>query len=259
MIASCLSPLKMLSGYAGWLAAILIVASAATVSAQSPTVAIGGGYERGEISIEFLEKGGRSSNDAFINGMNQAVEFAELAFPVHGNGVLTVAVRLSGYHADVVLLAPLPEIQVLIPAGPEPNVDGIDEEISFSMQSLQIEFLGKVAIVEGLRLGVGPVLGYRVIQDYRHSYLYEIPVTWTPPFSHLEEKGHRVVYGSETDMQDNHLAIGVLFTAEYDLPLTQQLSLVPEIRLRGESTSPFPDSRWNIVSAGGALSVRYSL
>jgi hypothetical protein len=249
----------MVSGYAGWLIAILLIVNAATVRAQLPSISIGAGYERGEVNLEFLEKRGRSSNDTFKSGINQAVGFAELEFPVQGNGSLMVAVRLSEYHTDVVLLAPLPEVQVLIPAGPEPSVDGIDEEISFSMRTIQIDLIGRVVIAEGLRLGVGPVLGYRVTQDYRHSYLYEIPVTWTWPFAHLEDNGHRVVYDNETNMQYNHLAVGVLFTAEYELPLTQQFSLVPELRLRGDFTAPFPNTNWSLFSAGGALSVRYSL
>jgi hypothetical protein len=261
----------MVSECAGWLIAILFAANVAMLQAQSLTISIGGGYERGDARIEFTRADSNRYNNVLEDGIDQIGAFGEISFPVCAGSPVVVAARLSAYAANVQFRAPRPDVMVLIPGEDELQTDKVEEEISFSMLGVQVELISRVAIVKGLNLGVGTTLGYKVVQDYRRSELHSIPLwgmLWgsgTIPvwprqrLPYVQDNGHRLVLDDESSLQQNHLAIGALFIAEYEFPLTQQLSLVPELRLRGDFTSPFPNTNWNLFSAGGALSVRYSL
>ena len=245
--------------------AVLVAVMGLPLYAQSPSVAIGGGYERGDVRIEFTSLNNNRYNNAFVDEIDQASAFCEFAVPLCDESSIMIVPRISLRAANVAFLAPTPDVVIVV--DDTPLSYGAQEEISFSMQTVQVELLGRLRIIDGLSLAVGPGIGYRITQDYRHSQIFDttLPIDhkrlWPAPSfrPHFEDNGSRYVIDDGSNLQKNQLAIGALFVAEYELPLYQQLSLVPELRLRGDFTSPFANANWNLFSAGGAISVRYSL
>jgi hypothetical protein len=240
----------------------LVVLIVSSLRAQLLSVSMGGGYELGKARINFTRLNNNRYNNAFEGVVDNVSVFGEVAVPWYDDYLAVI--RLSGYSGNVAFRAPMPDVPVVIPGVEEPINYETQEEITFSIQAIQLELLARIKLFEGMSLTAGPVVGYRTVQDYRHSQLFDpqMVVEHRRPisqFPYWADDGHTWVIDDGSSLQRNHLAIGALITAEYELPLTQQLLLVPELRLRGDFTSPFANTDWNLFSAGGALSIRYSL
>jgi hypothetical protein len=225
---------------------VLVAVIGSSLYGQSSAVSIGGGYEWGQASIRFTDIDSCCREDEFENGINQSFAMVAYSFQLAG---VDIAARAIWTSSDVMFTATFPRVQILIPGNE--GIDDVQEDLYFTMQTVQLELLYQIPIIEKLSIGGGPVIGYRSIRDYEHWQvnLYE---SSRPPHYPWLIQDHALE-------SMNHIALGALVIAEYDLPLTQQVSLVPELRLRGDFTSPFTNTEWNIFSAGGALSVRYSL
>jgi hypothetical protein len=226
--------------------AVLVVVIGSSLYAQSSAISIGGGYERGEASMQFTHIDSCCREDEFENGINQSSAMVAYSFQLAG---ISFETRAVWTNSDVLLTATFPRVVVMTPVSE--RREEIRETVWFTMQTIQLELICRTSIVENLSVGGGPVIGYRSIRDYEH-WQVRLDDNARPPKSHW-----RIQDGALESM--NYLALGALVTAEYDIPLTQQVSIVPELRLRGDFTSPFVNTYWNIFSAGGALSIRYSL
>jgi hypothetical protein len=226
--------------------AVLVVVTGSLLYAQSPTVSIGGGYERGQASMEFTDIDSCCREDQFENGVDQVSAIVAYAFPLAG---VTIEARALWTGSDVLFTTTFPRVRVLIPG--HEGLDHIQEGIQFSMQTLQLELLCRVSVMGNLSIAGGPMIGYRSISDYEH---------WQINLDDYSRPPNRRWFIQDRALESmNHIILGALVTAEYDVLLSQQFSLVPEIRLRGDFTSPFANTNWNLFSAGGALSIRYSL
>jgi hypothetical protein len=226
--------------------AVLIAIIGSSLYAQSSAISIGGGYERGEASIQFRDIDSCCREDQFENGIDQAVVTVAYSFKLFRWQRSVFDFRLTWSGSEVLFTTTFPRV-ITATSGS----DYVNESVSFSMQTIQLELLGRVPFTENLSVGIGGVIGSRSIRDYEH-WQVSLDESTRPP----QHRWH-IQDGALESM--NHLALGAILTAEYELPLSQRLSLVPELRLTGEVAVPFANTTWYLFSAGGAVSVRYSL
>jgi hypothetical protein len=247
---------------------ILLTAVAGVLHAQQdsallPRLGIGAGYEYGNVWANFTGISGYSDfSRGAITGssVNGELSYPSL-FSLFGTDV-GAAFRFGLTVSDAHFINTLPSVPVLLSGSPTPVEAIIEQQLNFSMMAFQIEIIPRFHLWEGFIVGAGPYLGLRKISGVRNVQNLVSPADarFINPFLlPTENSGRTLVIDDGSRLTSQPFSFGALLSASYPIALSRKMSLVPELRLRGDLAPPAGGVGWNSVTAGGSIALTYDL
>lgn len=243
-------------------AAILgLIVCVASSSAQLSWSAIGGaGYEHAWIDGDFTGIDNYWSFDEPTTG-DVAVAAVGVWAREEGDGMLGLLARVNGSRLTTEFTWDSPEYSILLPGDTIVTVRNLNR-FPLTLTSVEYELLGTVKPTELIGFGLGGSLGYRTASNFESTQSLPENVRnaqWTNPERHpVRDNGRTLVLDSGTIPQNRFSAAAVLSVLG-EIRLGRSTSLVPELRLRYDLTSPFEGAGWSRVGLAGMLSLRVAL
>jgi hypothetical protein len=239
--------------------ATVLLFCAASAGAQTIDAIAGGGYERARLDGDFTGIRNYSWFDEPATGdVGTAAAGVRMSFDSQFGVIARGAVsRLKTEFSDE-----LPDALVLLP-GPTPTIltQSVVRRFPLTLTSYELEALGTWSPVPWAGIGIGGAVGYRTASDFESTqHLEGVPnARFNNPDSLPTRDDGRTIVLDTGSLATNALSAAALVSILGDVPLGGSISLVPEVRVRYDLTSPFEGAGWQRIGVAGMLSVRVTL
>ena len=239
---------------------ILVLSIVAARAQERPGIAVtmGAGYGEGTMIADFSSIDNCPvfpASRVILTHMNLGA-----VIPFEGRSGASIVARGIYSYTRATATSTSDTGMLLLPGGPV--AQQFEQRLESATTDLGLELVLRYSLLAGLDVGAGFFFGARTLDRWELTDHIILPSNMryiNPGGFPISEDGRTLYLNDGSELDRNPLFFGALSSLTYTLPITDQLSIAPEVDLRADLLSPVNGTTaWTIVPTG-IVSIQYRL